>query len=169
MLRRAREFGPAILVPLAWLFTVAVHADVVSDRTLFIAHLVMSVLLAVFAVTGRSDMQTGVLNVWWRIITVGFVVTVIGTVGFQFENGGEVLTGVALFGWMVLPAIGFFYTGERMSTGGEIYIAAGIGCLVGLLLYTAGLVLPAEAGILGGLVIVGIGQTAGIFDAVLQA
>ena len=50
MFRRSRELGPALLVPLAWTFVIAAHLGVVIPRTLFIAHVVMTVLLAGFAV-----------------------------------------------------------------------------------------------------------------------
>ena len=79
MLRRAREFGPALLVPLAWTVVIAAHSGLVADSTLFVAHVVMSVLLAVFAATGRAEMRTGALRVWWAVVAVGFLVTALGT------------------------------------------------------------------------------------------
>lgn len=168
MFRRARELGPPLLVPLAWTFVTAVHLDVVSDRTLFIAHLVMSVLLAGFAVTGRPDMEEGVLHVWWWIIAVGFLATLCGTVGFQTETGGEALQAVALLGWMVLPAVGFVDTGRRVTAGTWIYAGGTAGCLLGALLYLTGLTAGIDEARIAGLVLVGVGQTAGILDAALR-
>jgi hypothetical protein len=168
MFRRSRELGPALLVPLAWTFVIAAHLGVVIPRTLFIAHVVMAVLLAGFAVTGRADMREGVLSVWWRIIAVGFFVTLAGVFSFRVDAATVLLSGIALGGWMLLPAAGFVYTGRRVADGVWVYFGGAAACLVGASLYVAGLfgaVLPLW---LAGLVCVGIGQTAGILDAVLR-
>lgn len=167
MFRSLRELGPSVLVPLAWAFVTVSHLNLVSDHTLFVAHVVMAVLLAGFTVTGRSEMQEGILCVWWRIIAVGFVVTVIGVVGFQVAPSGTVLLGVALGGWMTLPAIGFVYTGKRVTGGAWIYFGGAAACLVGVALYAVGFFGGPELQI-AGLVCVGIGQTAGILDATLR-
>jgi hypothetical protein len=169
MLRRAREVGPGGLVPLAWAFTIAAHADVVADHTLFIAHVVMTTLLAVFAVTGRSDMQTGVLNAWWWIIAVGFLVTLAGTIGFQVDTAGQVLQGLAVGGWVVLPAVGFLYTGRAVTDGAWIYFTGAVGCFLGLAVYLSGLFLEVPSvAVPAGLGVVGFGQTIGILDAVIR-
>ncbi|MFO7925925.1 hypothetical protein [Natronomonas sp.] len=168
MFRRLRELGPSLLVPLAWTFVTAAHLGIVVPRTLFIAHVVMAVLLAGFAVTGRADMREGVLRVWWRIIAVGVVVTLAGVLSFRVDVGVVLLSGIALGGWMLLPAVGFAYTGRRVAEGAWIYFGGAAACLAGASLYAAGLfgaVLPLW---LGGLVCVGIGQTAGILDATLR-
>ena len=168
MFRRARELGPAFLVPLAWTFVTAAHLDVVTDHTLFVAHVVMAMLLAVFAVTGRPDMQEGLLNVWWRIIAVGFVVTLAGVLGFLADGDGTRLLGVALVGWMLLPAVGFVDTGRRVTEGTWIYFGGTAACLVGAFLYAVGLFGAVEGASIAGLVSVGIGQTAGILDAAIR-
>lgn len=167
MFRRLRELGPPGLVPLAWAFVIAAHIDLVSHHTVFVAHVVMAVLLAGFAATGRADMQEGVLRVWWRIIAVGFLVTVIGAVGFQVGGSGTALLGVALGGWMILPAIGFVYTGKRVTVGARIYFGGAAACLVGVALYAVGF-FGGTAFQIAGLVCVGIGQTASILDAALR-
>lgn len=169
MLQRAREVGPGGLVPLAWTFAIAAHASVVSEHTLFMAHLVMTVLLAVFAVTGRRDMQTGVLNAWWWIITVGFVVTLAGTIGFQMDRADQILQGIGVGGWMVLPAAGFVYTGQQVSEGAWIYFAGAGACFLGLVVYVGGVLLAVPSAlVLVGLGLVGAGQTIGILDAVIR-
>ena len=167
MFRRLREFGPSVLVPLAWAFVTVAHLNLVSDHTLFVAHVVMAVLLAGFAATGRAEMQEGVLHVWWWIIAVGFVVTSIGIVGFLVEPPGLILLGVALGGWMTLPAIGFVYTAKRVTAGAWIYFGGAAACLVGVALYMVGFFGGSELQI-AGLVCVGIGQTVGILDAPLR-
>lgn len=168
MFHRARKVGPALLVPLAWGFTVAVHAETVTEHTMFVAHVVMTVLLAVFAVTGRAEMRDGLLNVWWTIIAVGFVVTLAGTVSFEVETAANVLAGGALFGWMVLPAVGFLYTARLVSEGVRVYVVGALGCFLGLAMYVGGLALTTEAAMFSGLVLVGVSQTTGILDAVLR-
>ncbi|WP_136717327.1 hypothetical protein [Halorientalis salina] len=168
MFRRAREFGPALLVPFAWAFVTAAHLGVGSDQALLIAHVVMTVLLAGFAITGRADMQEGVLEVWWYVIVVGFFVTLSGLVGIQVETPSRFLQGIALVGWMVLPAVGFVYTGRRVGDGAWIYFGGAAGCAVGVLLYGAGVVWSTDVALVGGLTLVGTGQTAGILDAAFR-
>lgn len=168
MFRRARELGPPVLVPLAWLFVTAAHLGAVTERTLFIAHVVMAVLLVGFAATGYPDMRDGVLRTWWRIIAVGAVVTLCGVVGLRLEPTNQALTAVALYGWMLLPAVGFVDTGRRVSEGTWIYAAGAAGCLLGAALYAVTAVWNFQATAVGGLVLVGLGQTAGIFDAAVR-
>jgi hypothetical protein len=166
MFRRARELGPPFLVPLAWTFVTATALGVVDEYVLFVAHVVMSVLLAAFAVTGRSDMQTGVLNAWWWVIAVGVLPAVSGVVGFRL--GAPQLLGVAVVGWMLLPAAGFVYTAQGVSEGAWIYWTGTAGCLLGVVLYGGGVLVGATAPTVAGLALVGLGQTAGILDAALR-
>jgi len=165
MLRQAREYGPAALVPLAWGFVTAAHLGAVADETLFVAHVVMTVLLAVFAVTGRRDMREGTLRVWWSIVAVGFVVTLLGTVGFRVGAGGAALQAVALFAWMLLPAVGFVDTARRGADRAWLYYGAALGSLLGAGLYAVGLLVAVPALLVAGLALVGVAQTAGIVDA----
>jgi len=169
MFRRARELGPPLLVPLAWTFVAAAQVDVVADRTIFIALLVMSVLLAGFAATGRADMRAGTLLVWWRIIAVGTFVTLCGVVGFLLDPQNELLLAIALVGWMLLPAVGFVDTGRRVTAGAWIYAAGTVACAVGAVLYGWGLAVASDPGMLAGLALVGTGQTAGLLDAALRS
>jgi len=169
MFRRARELGPPLLVPLAWTFVAAAQVGVVADRTIFIALVVMSVLLAGFAVTGRADMRSGALLVWWRIIAVGTFVTLCGVAGFLLDPQNELLLAIALVGWMLLPAVGFVDTGRRVADGTWVYAAGTVGCVVGAALYGWGFAVASDPGMLAGLALVGIGQTAGIFDAALRS
>lgn len=162
--RRARELGPALLVPLAWAVVAAAHVGVVSDRHLLIAHVVMSVLLAGFALTGRADMRSGALLGWWRLIAVGTLVTLVGTAGFLVETVETPLRAVALFGWMLLPAVGFLDTAGRVSDG-RVYAVGAVVCGLGAVSYLGGAALSVDAGILAGLVLVGAGQTAAIIHA----
>ncbi|EMA47165.1 hypothetical protein [Halobiforma nitratireducens] len=168
MFRRAREFGPAVLVPFAWTFVLVAHLEVVSEYTVFVAHVVMGVLLAGFALTGYGDMQEGALRVWWTIIVVGTVVTACGAIGLRLEPSNASLLAVALFGWMVLPAVGFVDTGRRVHAGRWIYALGTAGCLVGAALYAGGLLGALEELRFAGLVLVGVGQTAGILDAAIR-
>ncbi|MFA1610860.1 hypothetical protein [Halobellus rubicundus] len=172
MLRQAREYGPALLVPLAWGFVAAAHLGAVADSTLFVAHVVMTVLLAVFAVTGRAEMREGTLRVWWWIVAVGFVVTLLGTVGFRLGDAGAPLQAVALFGWMVLPAAGFVDTARRGADRAWLYYGAAVGSVVGAGVYVFGATMyflgvdgSLSAVPVVGLGLVGVGQTAAILDA----
>jgi hypothetical protein len=166
--RRARELGPALLVPLAWLFVTAAHLDAVTDHTLFVAHVVMSVLLVGFAATGRADMQEGTLRVWWNVIAAGAVLTLVGTAGFLTDPASGALQAVALVGWMLLPAVGFLDTGRRSGVEGWIYFVGAAGCLFGAVLYGAGVVVTRPVLVVAGLALVGAAQTVGILHAVVR-
>ncbi|MDG5819640.1 hypothetical protein [Natronococcus sp. A-GB7] len=157
-----------MLVPLAWTFVVAAHLGVVAVRTLFIAHVVMSTLLALFAVTGRSDMRHGTLLVWWRLIVVGLLVTLCGTAGFLLEPVADPLQAIALFGWMALPAVGFIDTGRRVPNGAWIYLGGAAACGLGAVAYAIGVTAATDPIAVAGLVAVGLGQTAGILDAAIR-
>lgn len=165
MFRQAREFGPVLLIPLAWGFVTAAHLGVVSTQTLLIAHVVMATLLAVFAVTGRQDMREGVLYTWWVVIVVGFAATVTGAVGFRIGTLGPFFQGIALFGWMLFPAVGFVDTGRRVSERAWVYFGGAAACVVGAGSYAFGLFVALPFALVTGLVLVGGGQTLAIIDA----
>jgi hypothetical protein len=168
--RSARETGPVLLIPLAWTFVAATHLGAVRVRTLFIAHIVMSVLLAAFAVTAWADMREGVLRVWWNVIAVGFVAAALGAIGFRLETGAAVLHAIALFGWMLLPAVGLLYTGQWVTEAKIVYYGGGTLCVVGALVYPAGIVAPIaeQPATVAALAVVGLGQTAGVLDAAVR-
>lgn len=171
MLRSARENGPAALVPLAWLVVAAAHLGAVSPQALTIAHGVMSTLLAVFALLSWREMSTGALRGWRTIIVAGFGVTLLGLVGLT--SGPDALLGVSLFGWMVLPAIGFAYTGRLIANtdagGASHYTLAAVLTVAGTVVYAGGsLTGSVTAALLVGLGLVGVGQTIGIADATLR-
>ncbi|WP_299332138.1 hypothetical protein [Haloplanus sp.] len=161
MLRRLRETAPAALVPLAWTVVAAAHADAVTARAIFVAHVVMSLFLTTFVVTGWREMADGVLRTWRTIITAGLGVTLLGVTGFVVDT--TPLLAVSLYAWMVLPAFGLLYTGRAVGDPAPAYLAGGAVALLGPVVYatTPSLTLPA-------LTLVGVGQTAGIVDAVVR-
>lgn len=163
MLRRLRENGPVVLVPLAWSFVTAAHLGAVARRTLLIAHLVMATLLLAFAALSWTDMREGALLVWRRVIVVGFVFTVAGAAGLVLSD--RRLLWVAVVGWMLLPAAGLWDTGRRGARPARAYLAGGACSALGTVVYVLG---PnGSAATLAGLALVGIGQTAGIVAAVV--
>mgnify|MGYP000135606172 FL=1 len=164
MLRRLRENGPAGLVPLAWTFVTAAHLDVVTRRTLLIAHVVMATLLFAFAALSRADMREGALLVWWRLVVAGLVPTAAGAVGLVVSS--EPLLWTAVVGWMLLPAAGLWDTGRRGASPARVYLWSGALAGLGALTYLLGPVAGATATV-AGLVLVGVGQTAGILVAVV--
>lgn len=165
MFRQAREFGPVVLIPLAWGFVTAAHLRIVGTSTLFIAHVVMATLLAGFAVTGRPDMREGVLHTWWLVIVSGFVATVAGAMGLRVGSVGPLFQGIALFGWMFLPAVGFVATGRRVSERAWIYFGSATACVLGAAAYALGLFVSLPVVSAVGLGLVGGGQTLAILDA----
>jgi len=164
MFRRVRETGPAFLIPAAWGLVAAAHLGVVTTHPVIVMHVVMSALLVAFAAASWGEMRSGVLRAWRTVILVGTPVAVAGLAGFLLAGGSTVLLGAALYGWMLLPAAGFVYTGRRVADGTWIYLAGAGGCLLGAGLYVTG----GDAGRVVGLLVVGAAQTAGILDAVLR-
>ena len=171
MTRSLTDVGPAVLVPAAWTVTLAAHVGTVSRRTLFIALCVMDVLLVVFAVVSRDEMSGPVLRIWQRVLLVGLVATVAGTVDMALDSTSDPVALATLFVWMVVPAVAYFLTGRAVETVTYqgVYVAGGALSLVGAAVYAlepAGI--AGESAVVAGLALVGIGQTAGIVTAVVQ-
>lgn len=161
MLRRLRETAPAALVPFAWTVVGAAHLDAVTPHAVFVAHVVMSLLLATFAVTGWRDMSDGVLRIWRAIIVVGFGATVLGLAGFVAD--ADPLLAVSLYAWMALPALGLLYTGRAVGAPAPAYLGGGVVASLG-----AGVHATQPSLALAGVGLVGVGQTIGIVDAVVR-
>jgi hypothetical protein len=168
MFKRARETGPAFWIPAAWGVVIAAHLDIVSTRPMLVMHAVMSVVLVAFAVASWGEMQSGVLRAWRSVILVGTPFALAGLAGFLRSPGATWLRAAALGGWMLLPAWGFIVTSRAATEGAWIHAASAGGCLLGAGLYAGGAVAGMEPLQIAGLAVVGIGQTAGILDAVLR-
>jgi hypothetical protein len=159
--------APVALVPAAWTVAVAAWYGVVSERTLLIAHVVMAVLLVAFAAGAWEEMSDSVLRAWRGVLVSGIPVTVAGVVGLSgISSFPETLVAVSLYGWMLLPAVGLVYTGREVGTP-EPYVVGGTASAVGAAghLYAAS-AFPSVA--TAALVLVGLGQTVGIADAVYR-
>ncbi|MFB6173242.1 MAG: hypothetical protein ABEI39_01225 [Halobacteriales archaeon] len=164
MLRRLRETAPAALVPLAWTVVAAAHGGLLDRRPLLIAHLVMVALLVAFVVLSWSDMRSGVLLAWRRVILAGIPVTAAGAAGLAATPPITALLWVAVVGWMVLPAAGLLHTGRRADTLPGAYLGGGLLSALGALVYVLAPVAGGTAA-LAGLAFVGAGQTIGILAA----
>ncbi len=169
---RLTDVAPAGLVPAAWLVTIAAHRSLVTERTLLIAMGVMDVLLLAFIAAARGEMTSPVLAIWQRVLYAGLVVTVAGTVGLARTPNNTGLTAVALYGWIVLPAVAYLQTAQAHDSGPyrQTYFASGGLSLVGGTVYALGQasVITPEVAVAAGLGLVGIGQTAGIVTAAHQ-
>ncbi|KTG10367.1 hypothetical protein AUR64_12420 [Haloprofundus marisrubri] len=177
MLRRLRETGPVLLVPLAWTFATAAHLRLLEPRTVLIAHLVMDVLLFGFAALSWRDMsEHPVLRAWLAVIAVGFGITLVGTYALV-TGGGEALRRATVFGWMVVPAVALLYTGRVVPTDEApvVYTAGGALSILGGAFFADAVfggaltqvLAPDELTVLA-LGLVGVGQTMGIVNAVVQ-
>jgi len=172
MFQQLRESGPGLLVPLAWLFVAAAQVDVVSSRSIFIAHLVMAAFITFFLTTGWSAMDDdGALAGWRAVMVVGLGVTLAGVAGFVVSTGSTALWTTSLVGWMLLPAAGLAYTGRLLDEAVGIYMASAAISGLGAVVYLLALVGYGDSiAVLGlaGLGLVGVGQTVGIVDAVVR-
>ncbi|MCL9814265.1 hypothetical protein [Natranaeroarchaeum aerophilus] len=169
MLRRARENGPALLVPLAWTFVTAVHLDLASEHALLIAHLVMATIIAGFTLLSWGEMAEGVLLLWRRVLLVGFAITLAGIVGFVVDSLAVLLFTASLIGWMIVPGIALVRTGRQVQVGPRVYVIGGGLSLAGAAVYAAGALVGGGVWLsVFGLTLVNIGQTAGIVNAVYR-
>jgi len=169
--RRLRENGPVVLVPLAWTFVTAVHLDLVGTYPLLVAHLVMDAIILAFTATSWSDMREGVLRAWKLVLVVGLGLTLAGTAGLLASPAVDALLGMGLYGWMILPAAGLAYTGQHVGEdeAPRVYLAGALLSVVGAVVYAVGGVATlGTAGVVVGLTLVNLGQTAGIVTAVVQ-
>ncbi|MEA1929977.1 MAG: hypothetical protein U9O06_00285 [Euryarchaeota archaeon] len=169
MFQQLRESGPGLLVPLAWLFVAAAEVGVVESRSIFIAHLVMAAFITFFLTTGWDDMASGALAGWRAVMVIGLGITLAGVAGFVFES--TPLLATSLVSWMILPAAGLAYTGRLLDEAAGVYIASAAISGLGAVVYILSLVGYGDSiGFvgLGGLALVGLGQTVGIVDAVVR-
>ncbi len=170
-----RENGPVLLVPSAWGVVGATHMGVVSERSLLIAHGVMATILFAFAVLSRNEMSDGVLRVWLYVLVAGFFFTVAGTIGLAGVAGParDALLAVSIYGWMFAPAAGLAYTAGE-SDSSRAYAAGAVLSVVGASAYTvavvgsAAFVFAPDAPAAAAVIVVGVGQTVGIADAVYR-
>ncbi|MFC6862741.1 hypothetical protein ACFQGE_04615 [Halomicroarcula sp. GCM10025817] len=169
MLRRARENGPVVLVPLAWTFATAAHLDVVTLRTVLIAHLVMDAIIVAFTVLSWGEMTEGVLRAWKLVLLAGLGATLAGTAGLLASPPVDPLLSLTVVAWMLIPAAGLAYTGQHVAEAPWVYSVGAILSIAGAVVYAGTLLtgLPA-VGLLAGLTATNVGQTAGIVNAVVQ-
>ena len=169
MLRRLRETAPVVLVPLAWTFATAAHLGVLAVQTVLIAHLVMDAILVAFTVLSWRDMTAGVLRAWRLVLVAGLLATLVGTGALSARPPITPLLSLTVVAWMLLPAAGLAYTGQHVDEAPWIYSVGAIVSIAGAVVYggTVALALP-ELGLVAGLALANLGQTAGIVNAVVQ-
>ena len=168
MLRTLRESGPGLLVPAAWFVVAAAHRGLIPTRSIFIAHIVMTAFILFFLLTGWDKMNDRVLRGWRIVMVVGVGITLSGVGGFLIAPVAAPLWAVSLLGWMIIPAIGLFYTGAVVSEAADIYLTGGTLSIVGPIIYLLSLLVGVDLVAVGGIAVTGVGQTIGIGDAVLR-
>lgn len=165
MIETVRDLGPIALIPAAWTATALAVLGYLGDEGMLVAHAVMAVFIAFFAVTGWSEMSTGALRSWRTVLVAGLPVTLAGLAGFlvaSFETG---LFAVSLVGWMLLPAAGLADTARRIPDAKVIYRSAAALSAFGALVAVFGIALGDDTLLLGAIAVVAVGQTTSIVDA----
>ncbi|WP_336327209.1 hypothetical protein [Halovenus sp. HT40] len=165
MLVEIRDLGPVVLVPAAWLAAAASIRGHLGSEGMLIAHGVMAVFIAFFAVTGWTAMSEGAFRAWRLVMVVGLPVTLAGLAGFFLPSTERLLFSVSLVGWMILPAAGLAYTGRELPDARTLYFSTAALSAVGAAVGAGGILTEAETTLLVGIVLVGVGQTVGIADA----
>lgn len=165
MLTEIRDLGPVVLVPAAWFAAAASIRGLLGTEGMLIAHGVMAVFIAFFAVTGWTAMSEGAFRAWRLVMVVGLPVTLAGLAGFFLPSTERLLFSVSLVGWMVLPAAGLAYTGRKLPDARALYFSTAALSAVGAAVGAGGILTETETILLVGIALVGIGQTIGIADA----
>jgi hypothetical protein len=169
MLDSLREYGPVLLVPLAWTFVTAAHLDYVGTHPVFVAHVVMLVVLAAFAALSWPEMTEGVLRTWRTVIVAGIPVTALGLVSFFVGTAVDPLRTAAVVGWMLLPAWGLSETASAVPSDHApgVYLAGAALSGAGTVVYLASVAAPEDAAVVAAiaLTMVNAGQTASIVNA----
>jgi len=169
---RVTDLAPAGMVPAAWLLTVAAHAALVSDRTLLIGLGVMDLLLVAFAVASTGEMTGPVLAAWRQVLLSGLLATLLGTVDLLVDPTNNPALPVTLYAWFLLPGVAYVRTGRATARSPyrELYLAAAALTLFGTGAYSLAFVGIGGgwAATVGGLAVVGVGQTVGIVAAAVQ-
>jgi len=161
-----RETGPAVLVPAAWTAAAAAAFGYMGGEGMLIAHVVMAAFITFFVVTGWEELGTGALRAWRVVLVVGLGLTLAGLAGFLVDTGETALFLVSLVGWMVLPAGGLVYTGLELPAARFVYVGGAALSLLGAGAFVLSLAGPNGTAAALGFVLVALGQTAGILDAV---
>ncbi|WP_246985577.1 hypothetical protein [Halorientalis marina] len=169
---RVTDLAPAGMVPAAWLLTIAAHAALVSDRTLLIGLGVMDVLLVAFAAASSGEMTGPVLSAWRQVLLVGLLANLLGTADLLVDPASNPALPVTLYAWFLLPAVAYVRTGRETvrSPYRQAYLAAAALTLLGTAAYSVAFVgiVDDSVATVGGLAVVGGGQTVGIVAAAVQ-
>lgn len=169
---RVTDLAPAGMVPAAWGLTLAAHAALVSDRTLLIGLVVMDVLLVAFAVASTGQMTGPVLPAWRQVLLAGLLANLLGTADMLVDPASNPALPVTLYAWMLLPGVAYVGTGRATTESPyrEVYLLAAGLTLAGAAIYSVPFLGLADgAGLtVSGLVVLGLGQTAGIVAAAVQ-
>lgn len=165
MIAEIRDLGPVVLVPAAWIAAAASIRGLLGTEGMLIAHGVMAIFIAFFAVTGWTAMSEGAFRAWRLVMIVGLPVTLAGLAGFFLPAADRLLFGVSLVGWMLLPAAGLAYTAQELPSARVLYLSTAALSTVGAAVGAGSLLTENELALLVGIAIVGIGQTIGIADA----
>lgn len=159
MYEEIRDFAPTLLIPAAWILAYGAIEGYFTSQSAQIAHIVMVFFISFFIITGYKDMLDGALRGWLTVLIVGLLITFVGTLGFYIDSYGDIPYVISLWGWMIIPSLGLFYTG--MKTGDPIYYVSAILSLSGAVSYPF-------IDIIFVLTAVCVGQTIGIIKAVID-
>lgn len=155
------EYGPAGLVPAAWVTVIAVSNGLFSSvEPLMIAHGVMVAFLCFFTVVGWKKMDDAVLSVWRLVIAGGIPVTSVGLVGLLIQD--VFLVQLVFLYWAIVPGVALIETGVRMPEHRAVFAIAGTVSVVGAVIVGCSICGITTAGFTGGTAVIGIGQTIGI-------
>lgn len=130
------SYGPALLVPSAWLLTLFNVSGSAGSRSVFIAHLVMIAFLTAFVYIGWDSMDEGVMKAWRTVILLGIPFTALGLSGFLTEVSEMMSFVPTIVYWAAVPSLTAIYTGLEAENINVNLLAGGLVATLGMILST---------------------------------
>lgn len=128
------SYGPALLVPSAWLLVLFNVSGRVSSHSVFIAHIVMIAFLTAFVYIGWDRMSDGVMKAWRTVILVGIPFTALGLAGFLTEVSEMMSFVPVILYWATVPSLTSIYTGLEAENINVNLLAGGTVATLGMIL-----------------------------------
>lgn len=133
ILENTLSYGPAFLVPSAWLFTLLNHTGFVGSHTIDIMHLVMTGFMALFVFKGWKLMEEGALRLWRNVILAGFLLTAAAAASLFFSAILPKFFLLEMIYWSTVPGVASILTGRMfpetdhlLQLYGAVSVIAGI-------------------------------------------
>lgn len=123
-----RRYGPILLIPAAWIVTIAteIYPGLESYWVKYMLYS-MSLFLFSFALLSWRQMDSPVLKIWRYVIGTGFIFSVLGVVPFILDISGQSLSVLSISYWFLAPGFALYLSADKMDSYSTLYRSLGIG------------------------------------------